>query len=610
MSSPVLEWPSPPATTREGSDNPLRDTGPPTLFRQVELRDLALDRIRQGLCVFDEHQRLLLFNRLYAEMYGLAPSQLWIGMTLREVVDLRYGAGTGPGMPPEEYAAWRDRIGVADQVVNSEVTLRNGHVHAIHHEPTLGGGWVATFEDITERRRAEAEVRYMAHHDALTGLANRAVFTMRLERGLERLRGERRLDDHRAAPADGERLMAVLLLDLDRFKDVNDTLGHAAGDLLLQAAAERIRHCLRDDETLARLGGDEFAVLLEERLTKAEEAAAVAERLIDAVSAPYLLDGHEALIGVSVGISLCARGDQGIQPAMLLRQADMALYRSKSQERGTYCFFKAEMHAALRRRKEMERDLRRALSEGWLEVDYQPMVSLGSKRIIGAEALARWPHPEHGMVAPAEFIPIAESAGLIGELGAWVLRTACIRAAKWDGLCLAVNLSPEQVRRPGLVELVTAVLAETGLPPARLELEITEGLLLHDTAATLATLSRLRVLGVGIALDDFGTGYSSLSYLRRFPFSKIKIDRSFVAGMATDPGAAAIVQAVATLGRSLNMTVNAEGIETADQLNMLLAIGCGEAQGNLLGRPCAGAAFEQLVANERYGTALPAAPIS
>lgn len=574
-----------------------RQVTPAGLRRRIELRDFALDRIQQGLCVFDGAQRLLLFNRQYAEMYDLDPRQLWVGMTLRDVVDLRYAADSGPNMHPEEYAAWRDRIGVADQIVDSVVTLRNGHVHAIHHQPTFGGGWVGTFEDITKRRDAEAHVRHMAHHDALTGLPNRVLFTERLGRTLERLRGEGRLEDHRAVLPIGDWLMAVLFLDLDHFKDVNDTLGHAAGDLLLQLVAERISHCLRAEDTVARLGGDEFAVLLDEGITAATQIAELAQRVIDAVSVPYVLEGHEALVGVSIGVALCARDDEeGADSALLLRQADMALYQAKAKGRGTCCFFQATMHASLHRRKEMERDLRRTLAEGGLEVHFQPMVALApQQRIVGAEALVRWRHPEHGMVPPGEFIPLAETTGLIGELGSWVLRTACARAARWNGLCLAVNLSPEQIRRPGLVELVTAVLAETGLPPNRLELEITEGVLLQDTAATLATLARLHALGVGIALDDFGTGYSSLSYLRRFPFSKLKVDRSFIASMTTDAGTAAIVQAVATLGRSLAMRVNAEGVETEEQLSMLRAMGCDEVQGYLLGRPCPAEAFEKLV---------------
>ncbi len=569
------------------------------MFQEVELRDLALDRIRQGLCVFDEQQRLLLFNRRYAELYDLDPGQLWIGMTLRDVVDLRYAAGTGPGMPPEEYALWRDRIGIADQIVNTEVTLRNGHVHAIHHEPTLGGGWVATFDDVTERHQAEAHIRHMAHHDPLTGLPNRARFTEQLESTLARLRGESRLEDHRPTLPIGDWLVAVLFLDLDHFKDVNDTLGHAAGDALLRLVAGRVGRCLRPEDTLARFGGDEFAVLLDEQVTTAQQVAEVAQRVIDAASAPYDLDGHEAVVGVSVGITLCTRGDEAAQPALLLSQADTALYQAKTNKRGTCCFFRPEMYVALRRRKEMERDLRRALAERGLEVHFQPMVDIGSGRIGGAEALTRWSHPEHGMIPPSEFIPLAESAGLIDELGAWVLRTACARAANWDGLCVAVNLSPEQVRRPGLVELVTATLAETGLPASQLELEITEGSLLQETPATLLTLDRLRTLGVSIALDDFGTGFSSLSYLRRYPFTKLKIDRSFIAAMINDVGTAAIVQAVITLGRSLSMQVNAEGVETKAQLDMLRAMHCNDAQGYLLGRPCSGTVFEEMVALEQ-----------
>ncbi len=591
-SSPAFGWPILPATWGGSSDCLSAPA-------KAALCDLALDRIQQGLCVFDGEQRLLLFNRRYATMYDLDPSQFSIGMTLREVVDLRYAAGTGPEMHPEEYAKWRERIHVTNRIVDTEVTLRNGRVHAIHHEPTFGGGWVATFDDITERRRAEAHVRHLAHHDILTGLPNRALFTERLEQTLARLRGESRLEDHRAAPDLDGWMVAVLFLDLDCFKDVNDTIGHAAGDLLLQLVTARISRCLRDQDTLTRLGGDEFAVLLGEGLTTGEQAAEVAQRIIRSVSAPYVLEGHEALVGVSIGIALCAWNDEdGADPARLLRQADMALYQAKAKERGTYCFFQQGMHALLHRRKEMERDLRRALIEGQLEVHFQPIVALTPQRVLGAEALMRWHHPEHGMVPPSEFIPLAESIGLICELGAWVLRTACARAVRWDGLRLAVNLSPEQIRRPGLVELVTEVLAETGLPPHRLELEITEGVLLQDTVATLATLTRLRALGVGIALDDFGTGYSSLSYLRRFPFSKLKVDRSFVACMATDTGAAAIVQAVATIGRNLTMRVNAEGIETEEQLSLLRAMGCDEVQGFLLGRPCPAEAFERLVAKD------------
>ncbi len=588
--SRVLAWPEALAAARQ----------------EIALRDMALDRIQQGLCVFDREQRLLLSNRRYAEMYDIDPARIRPGLALRDVVDLRYEAGTGPDMPPAQYAAWRGRINLSDKVTDTEVTLRDGRVHLIHHEPLAGGGYVAMLEDITERRLTEARVRHMAHHDGLTDLPNRGLFAERLDAGLARLRGESRLEDNRPTLA-GAGLVAVLFIDLDNFKDVNDTLGHATGDTLLRMVAARIGACLRAEDTLARLGGDEFAILLED-LPDAEQATAIARRVIEVVSEPFSLAGHETLVGASIGIALCASGDEDARPASLLRQADMALYQAKARGRGRFSFFQAGLSAELERRKDMERELRRAVADGGLEVHFQPIVAVSRARIVGAEALVRWRHPRHGMIAPSEFIPLAEQAGLIHDLGAWVLRTACAEAARWGGgdggPRLAVNLSPEQVRQPGLIEVVTAALAETGLPADRLELEITEGVLLHDTSATLATLARLRTLGVGVSLDDFGTGFSSLSYLRRFPFSKLKIDRSFVAGMAGDAGAAAIVRAVTTLGRSLSMRVVAEGIETEEQLALLGAMGCDEVQGYLLGRPGPAAAFAAMLAQQgREGSA-------
>ncbi len=571
----------------------------------VGLRDLALDRLRQGLCVFDDEQRLLLFNRRYAEMYSIDPAKLRIGMTLRDVIDMRYAAGTGPSMSPADYAAWRARLNFSDRVTDTEVTLGNGHVHAIHHEPLAGGGYVATFDDITDRHRAEARIRHMAHHDALTGLPNRTTLSERLDDALARLRGEGRLEDVRAATQGADGLAAVLFIDLDHFKDVNDTLGHAAGDLLLRLAAARLQGCLRGEDLLARLGGDEFAVLLE-TLTDPGQAAEIARRMIEAASVPFALDGHEAVIGASVGIALCRPGEHGVGSDLVLRQADMALYKAKAAGRGAFAFFQAGMSASLRRRKDMERDLRRAVAEGGLDVHFQPIMALSPCRLVGAEALARWTHPEHGVIPPSEFIPVAEQAGIINELGAWVLRAACARAVRWEGLFLAVNLSPEQVRQPGLAEFVESVLAETGLPAARLELEITEGVLLSDTAATLAVLSRLHGLGVRIALDDFGTGFSSLSYLRRFPFDKLKIDRSFIAGMTDGGDAAAIIQTIVTLGRNLSMRVTAEGIETAEQRDYLRAIQCEQGQGYLFGRPGPAAALEALMrSSEPAGPGVP-----
>jgi len=317
--SSALEKTSPAARLCGGADRdePLAfDQN--ALLRQLELRDLALNRVQQGICVFDRQLRLLLFNRRYAEMYDLAPSQLRVGMSLREVVDLRYAAGTGPEMTPEQYAAWRGRIRTADRVSNTEVTLRNGRVHVIHHEPIADGGYVASFEDVTEQRQAEARVRHMAHHDALTGLPNRILFTERLEQTVARRRGESRLEDYRPAPTAKDWLIAVLFVDLDQFKDVNDTLGHAAGDDLLRLVAMRIGHCLRADDTLARLGGDEFAVLLESCATS-QQVAEVAQRVIGAVSEPFVLDGREAVVGTSIGVALCRQGDaEDADPTRLL----------------------------------------------------------------------------------------------------------------------------------------------------------------------------------------------------------------------------------------------------------------------------------------------------
>ncbi len=554
------------------------------LQAQVRLRDRALDKLRQGLCVFDGQRRLLLFNKRYAEMYSLRPEDLWVGMTLTQVTDLRDAAGTGPDMLMEEYLAWRNRIQVTVGMTETVVTLRNGDVHEIHHEPTPDGGWVATFDDITERRRSERRIQHMAHHDALTGLPNRALFAERLARMVERL--------GRADP-----LVAVLCLDLDRFKEVNDMLGHPAGDLLLRQVSERMRHEVRQADTLARLGGDEFAVILH-ALTAPAEAAKFADRIIAALSAPFDLEVQTVTIGVSIGIALCSGGERRLDPDHVLRCADTALYRAKAEGRNGYRFFQPGMDRRLQQRRSVERDLRQALATGQFTLHYQPQFDLVTRRMTGVEALLRWPHPERGMVPPTEFIPVCEETGLIVPVGAWALRTACAQAAQWPGIRLAVNLSPVQVRGNGLVDLVAEVLRDTGLAPGLLDLEITEGLLLQDTEQVLETLRGIRALGVGIVLDDFGTGYSSLSYLRRFPFDKLKIDRGFVANVTDDVGDAAIVQAVATLGRALGMRVNAEGIETPGQLARLQALGCDEGQGYLLGRPAAAA---DLDVTERLG---------
>ncbi len=418
--------------------------------------------------------------------------------------------------------------------------------------------------DITERKRAQTRIAYMAHHDALTALPNRVLLRMRLEDMLGRV------------GRDGGQF-AVLCIDLDNFKIVNDTLGHPLGDLLLQHVARRIRAALRDQDTVARLGGDEFAVLQSGAGT-VEAVTAFAERLITMIAEPYELDGHTVAIGASIGIAL-APGD-GDDPDRLLKQADMALYRAKADGKGAFRFFEPEMDARVQARHRLEVDLRTALHDGALEVHYQPLIDLESGETCGFEALLRWPHPVRGMIPPGEFIPVAEETGLIGAIGAFVLHQACADATAWPGdTKVAVNLSPLQFRTGNLLHTVMGALSAAGLAPPRLELEITETLLLERSDHVLATLHALRALGVRIAMDDFGTGYSSLSYLRSFPFDKIKIDRSFVHDLCANTESQAIVRAVISLGASLGITITAEGVESERDADKLRAEGCTQAQG-------------------------------
>jgi diguanylate cyclase (GGDEF)-like protein len=428
-------------------------------------------------------------------------------------------------------------------------------------------------------RRAVQNAAFLASHDTLTGLPNRTLFHDRLSQALAQNRRN-----------GGE--TAVLCIDLDRFKDVNDTLGHAVGDLLLRSAADRLLGCLRETDTLARLGGDEFAIS-QTRLAQPEGAAVVAQRIVQRLAEPFHLDGHEAIIGCSVGAAL-STGVDVYDSETLLRSADLALYRAKEDGRGTFRFFHEDMNARLKARKQLESDLRRALVDGQFQLHYQPQIDLGSGRLVGVEALVRWWHPHRGQILPGDFIPLAEETGLIVPLGEWVLRTACRQATQWPRLNMAVNLSPAQFRVPGLQTTVARVLAETGLPGNRLELEITESILLHDTETTIATLRALKKLGVAVAMDDFGTGYSSLGYLRRFPFDKIKIDRSFVCDVAENNDATAIVRAVVRLGRSLGIRTNAEGVETGTQADFLAGEGCDEVQGYHFGRPMTAADIERL----------------
>ena len=439
-------------------------------------------------------------------------------------------------------------------------------------------------------QRAWDRLSFLASHDALTGLPNRVLFLDRLEQALSQARRK-------------GQVVTVHSIDLDHFKDVNDTLGHAAGDSVLRKAAERMKACVRQDDTIARLSGDEFAIIQNDS-GNAATAATLAARIIEAVSAPFDLNGQEAIIAASIGMVSHAPGGP-TSAAQLLQNADLALYKSKTNGRGTYHFFEDAMDTALQQRKALEADLRKALRTSQFSLVYQPQIDLATQRIIGVETLLRWHHPERGEVPPSVFIPIAESSGLILPLTEWILQTACKEAAGWAPLRVAVNLTAEQFTHRNLVATVEGALRRSGISPDRLELEITEGVLIKDTERTLAVLNTLKSIGVHIAMDDFGTGYSSLGYLRRFPFDKIKIDRSFIADLSTSADAQAIVRAIIGLGRALGIHVNAEGVETAEQATALLSEGCEEVQGHFYSVPMAKAHAEELL--RRMGAIAPTA---
>ena len=540
--------------------------------------DTAINNMSQGLCFFDSDHRLIVCNDRFVEMYDIAPDRVSPGMSLIEIVDLRFEAGSFPAMTRDEYLRWRTNVAVSNEAKDSIVELMNGRTFKIRHRPMPGGGWVATHEDITEQRQSEVKIEYMAHHDALTDLANRVLLNDRLEHALGRVQHAE--------------MVAVHHLDLDQFKAVNDTFGHPCGDKLLRIVAERLRGLVGEADTIARMGGDEF-VIVQATIADPAEATSLAQRVIDALSEPYDIDGQQAVIGVSIGISV-GPGD-GSNPDKLLRNADLALYRAKSDGRGTFRFFEPAMDLQMQTRRVMEQDLRKALPAGEFELHYQPVVNLASKEISGFEALIRWNHPAKGLISPATFIPLAEEIGFIVPMGEWVIRQACATAAQWpDKLHVAVNISAIQFRSPGLMQVIVSALAASGLAPTRLEIEITETVLLESKEATLDVLHQLRALGVRIAMDDFGTGYSSLTYLQCFPFDKIKIDRSFVKDITENSGSLNIVRAVAALANGMGMTATAEGVETKEQLERIASEGCTEMQGFLFSRPLPAREIERL----------------
>ena len=529
---------------------------------------VAMDNMAQGLCMVDEHGRLIVCNSQLATLFRLDA----VPKPGSSCADLLMSVRTSRLLTPNEacrtLAAWRRMIVVRSQT-QSTLPLTDGRTLLLNLRPMESGGCLVTCDDMTEQRRAQADIAFLAHHDQLTGLPNRALFTERLVQALQ-LVGS-------GTPC------GVMCLDLVRFKEVNDTFGHSVGDLLLQEMAARLRRAIRSSDTVARIGGDEFAVIFSAPDSR-EALANRATSLIEDMGQPCELNGRLLSVSISAGVALAP--DDASDAPTLLRHADIALHSAKSEGYGQARLFEPDMNQALLARRQAEADLVVAIDRNELELHYQPLVRLACRSVVGFEALMRWRHPTRGLVSPVEFIPLAEETGLIVPIGVWALRAACAEAVTWPGLQkVAVNLSPIQVRDRRLVPAVAAALAETGLPAARLELEITETVLMQDSAETLETLAQLHKLGVSIALDDFGTGFSSLSYLRSFPFDKVKIDRCFVQDLGTGHEVRAIVRAIVGLCTELGITSLAEGVEREEQIAILEAEGCKDVQGFFLSRP-------------------------
>ncbi len=525
--------------------------------------DAALANMSRGLCMYDADGRLVLANAQFSRIYGVPEDALRVGATFWEILETLAEHGRLTEDQARKIVADHEFALRRKASVNSLQKLNDGRSISISQATMKNGGWVATYEDISERVAAENQIAHMAHHDALTELPNRVLFRETLKKDLSRVkRGE---------------LLAVHCLDLDHFKAVNDTLGHPIGDQLLCAVAQRLQSCLREHDTVSRLGGDEFAIV-QTRINSSKDASSLANRVVKALCEPFQISGHQVVIGVSVGIAVSP--SDGNEADHLLKCADMALYRAKADGRGTHRYFEPDMDARMQQRRGLELDLREALVENQFEVHFQPLIDMASRKIGGFEALLRWRHPARGMVSPGDFIPLAEEIGLINEIGLWVLRESTARAALWpDAIKISVNISAVQFRNKTLVEDIVEALEKSGLDPCRLELEITESVVLTDTEQTLSMLHRLRGMGVSIAMDDFGTGYSSLSCLQRFPFDRIKIDRSFICDLQTRPNTLSLIKAIADVGRSLDIETTAEGVENAEQLEMLEGSGCSVAQG-------------------------------
>ncbi len=528
----------------------------------------ALGVIDQGVVMYDKDLHLVFSNKRYAEIYDVDPSKIVPGMHLDDIVKLHREKGIhGSDCSP---TSTETRSALFSSVADKMLTLSDGRTIMIRRRAIEDGSWAVTHMDFTERVRMEMHMCHMAEHDSMTGLANRIKLNRRLKGAVERVRR-------------GETI-ALLSLDLDRFKGINDTYGHAFGDELLKQVANRIENAIRPTDTAARIGGDEFIVLQTQVKNGAKDAAALAGRLVDIISEPYEIDDNIVFTTPSIGIFIAE--DSKCDADEIMKNAGFALYRAKSEGRGTYRLFGSKMDSMMKSRQKIESELRAAIVKEEFEVFYQPIMNLEQKRVTSFEALIRWNHPERGLVSPFEFIPIAEETGLIVPIGHWVLQRACLEATKWpEHISVAINMSSIQFKGEGPVQQVKSALKKSGLPASRLVIEITESLLFTDFESALYYLKELRAMGVRLALDDFGTGYSSLSYMSSFPFDKIKLDRSFVKELPGEEKSLAIMRCVAGLGKSLGMATTAEGVETQEQLDVAISEGCTEVQGYFFSTP-------------------------
>jgi diguanylate cyclase (GGDEF)-like protein len=530
------------------------------LSEKSQQLDTAINNMTQGLLLFDASGHLVICNERYIEMFGVSPEVAKPGCHLRDLILHRQQIGSFEG-DVDAYCA-RFLNPEHDEVRDTVISMPDGRMIRLVYKRSPDGGWATTLEDVTEVRRVQARIEHLAHYDALTNLPNRTLFQRQAEGLL--LEGVE---------------FAILYIDIDEFKSINDSLGHLIGDEFLKWVAERLRQSVGAADFIARLGGDEFAIL-QRAVTSDDDVSALVARIYQAMRTPFDCHGHRLSSDASIGIAIAPR--HGTDLFGLLKSADLAMYAAKAAGRRTHRFFDPAMERQANLRRELESDLRTALHEGGFEILYQPLVDLRSDEVSGCEALLRWRHPVRGMISPADFIPVAEETGLIEEIGQWVLRTACAEAATWPAhVRVAVNVSPIQFKSHTLSLKVAAALAETGLDPRRLELEITEAVLIADDDAALVALNGLRTLGVHIALDDFGTGYSSLQYLQRFPFDKIKIDRSFVKEVTRNSSSSSIIRAVVSIAADRNMITTAEGVETEQQRDTVELLGCTQMQGYL-----------------------------